>query len=113
MLRGHEVHVREDAAEALTELVWHATVGAPFDLVLCDYCMPKVSGAEVRAAMRYLDECPMFVMMSGDPRELAGVACDATLAKPFRASDLLATIAGLVDARAHRRRVAITSPARP
>lgn len=79
-----EVDTCEDPAHAV-EMV----KSAAFDLILCDVCMPCITGLELLPALREAAPSACIVMMSGDPWDKTVQARAAThgvttfLPKPF------------------------------
>jgi two-component system, OmpR family, response regulator len=99
MLPGHDVVVNHDAASAI-----ELAKTSAFELVVSDYQMPALSGADVVAMLTHeLDEPPMFIVMSGDGDLGTLIGCDATIEKPFRAAELRSVIAAAIRARATAR----------
>lgn len=70
------------------------------DLVLLDYAMPGLNGAEVAQAVRSRrpDLPVIFVTGYADQAAMKAAAADAPiLQKPFRVADLAATLRGCLD----------------
>lgn len=96
---GHEVVEAEDGAAALA-LFRKQT----FDLVITDIIMPEMEGIEEITTMKREQPDIKILAMSGGGRArvmdflaVAGKAgADATLEKPFRKSELLDRVAGLL-----------------
>lgn len=98
MLRGHDVHVEQDAARALARI--HS--GELFDVILCDLTMPTLSGADFFAGVR--ESAPELeqrvVFMTGDVYEassrrfLDGIP-NQCLEKPFDIRLLRAVVRSL------------------
>lgn len=100
-LHGYDVVEAENGRAALAHI---AERGLP-SLILLDLRMPGMSGEELLDALRARSEAaerprPPVVVLSGE-MELGGRAdtllADATLSKPVELSELLATVARLVD----------------
>jgi len=104
--------VRQVAAEILRdrsyEVVEAGSGGAAFDvlqsqteidLVLLDFAMPGMSGAEVarRVRTRYPHLPILFVTGYADRAVLSGISETQTIGKPFRGDDLCAKIASALD----------------
>lgn len=100
-LHGYDVVEAENGRAALAHI---AERGLP-SLILLDLRMPGMSGEELLDALRARSEAaerprPPVVVLSGEVG-LGGRAdtllADATLSKPVELSELLATVARLVD----------------
>jgi DNA-binding NarL/FixJ family response regulator len=96
VLKGHEVHVETDPRRGLERLLARER----FDLVLCDFHMPELSGAGVfrvvaQAAPDLLDR---FVFVTGGTatprdRELIETAPGGFMTKPFDGEEMRALAA--------------------
>jgi CheY-like chemotaxis protein len=83
---GHSVSTAADGPEGLSILEKEE-----FDLIVLDFAMPGMNGAEVAEAARRIrpDQRILFVTGFSDTEALTAAAGDApVLRKPFRASDL-------------------------
>jgi DNA-binding response OmpR family regulator len=97
---GHEVRTATNGAEALGELEsWDAEV------IVLDLMMPVMDGFAFRDEQRRRDlraDVPVLVLSA--VRDLDGaadrIAAAASLAKPFRLEDVLASVSALLGARA-------------
>ena len=97
---GHDVAEAEDGAAALALFRVQ-----PFNLVITDIIMPEMEGIEIITTMKREQPNIRILAMSGGGRArvmdflaVAGKAgADATLEKPFRKSELLDRVAGLLD----------------
>ncbi|MFO1062001.1 MAG: PAS domain-containing protein [Dongiaceae bacterium] len=101
MLRelGHAVTEANGAAEALVRLA----DGTPFDLVVTDFMMPHMNGAELAQAVRDRRPDLPVLLITG----YAGAENEPDLprlAKPFRQGDLAARVQAVADAAASRAR---------
>ncbi len=109
--------VREIAADMLRELHYEVveagSAGAAFDalqaqnnidLLLLDFAMPGMSGAEVarRVRTRYPSLPILFVTGYADRTLLTGISEAQTIGKPFRSQDLAEKIAVALNRRAPR-----------
>ncbi|MBO6718412.1 MAG: response regulator [Rhizobiaceae bacterium] len=86
-----------------------ATMGAGVDLIILDYQMPDMNGAEVLTAIRSrpaMQDVPVLLLTSVDHgiavRELKLAGATAILTKPTRSSLLLSTIMDHLAAARHR-----------
>jgi two-component system, cell cycle sensor histidine kinase and response regulator CckA len=105
VVNGYDVIVASDGEEALGLSRDH-----PFDLLITDIVMPKLSGKEL--ALRLLRAQPGLpvVYMSGYAHDTAGkrlTADDSFIQKPFSARDLCATVRAKLDSsQAHHALIA-------
>lgn len=95
----HEVTLTRSAKEALALIV----KGERYDLILCDVMMPEMSGIELEAAIRALDEPQSLrmVFLTGGAftkrtQEFLARMQERVLEKPFGVSDLRAYVSGKV-----------------
>jgi two-component system, chemotaxis family, chemotaxis protein CheY len=96
---GHEVRTATNGAEALGELeTWGPEV------IVLDLMMPVMDGFAFRDEQRRRDlgtDVPVLVLSA--VRDLDGaadrIAAAASLAKPFRLEDVLASVSALLEAR--------------
>ena len=96
---GHEVIAVQDGEEAVARI---KAEGKSFNLLVLDAIMPKVNGPEVYRAFRLLSVAPVLFVTGHDFNVLTALPQDsarAVLRKPFRATELAAAIAKLIDAR--------------
>src|SRR5262249_1263061 len=105
--RGHTVVAAGDGQEALSVLQ-----NQPFDLVLMDWQMPRMTGLEATAALRKREKTtgghiPIIALMGngmkGDRERCLQAGMDDYVAKPVRAAELFEAI----------ERLAPTGPAIP
>ncbi len=94
---GHTVTATQDGAEAW-ELVQRRGAGQ-FDLILADYNMPRLNGAELLQRLRESQYAGRVVIVSGylsaeKLDELIRLGAAAVMRKPFTPSKLLAAIDG-------------------
>ena len=76
---GYETVLAEDGEDALAQLRQ-----APVDLVLTDFVMPFIDGAELAARIKYLSPSQPILMMTGyDMRVNRCNPVDGVLQKPF------------------------------
>jgi CheY-like chemotaxis protein len=99
---GHQVSEARDGVEAL-----EALTRAPFDVVLVDNVMPRMTGVEVLEAVQLLrrPERPLMVVISAlatrsDIRSYYVRGADDFLAKPFATEELVGRVQMLLDERA-------------
>jgi len=94
---GHEVIAVGDGEEAISRI---NTEWAAFDLLVLDAIMPRVNGPEVYRAFRALSNAPVLFVTGHDFNVLKTLPSDKSrglLQKPFRATELVAAIARLVN----------------
>ncbi|MBN1123571.1 MAG: response regulator [Sedimentisphaerales bacterium] len=92
---GFDVTAVSDGQEAVD-----TALAQPFDVIILDMQMPKVSGYEAASLMRKNGiDTPILALtahaMSGDKEKCMTAGCNGYLAKPFRQEDLQATLAQL------------------
>lgn len=97
-LKGHEVDGATDAQTGIDHVQAADEAGAPFDVVLCDFVMPTMSGLDVIATLRSQHEPPILLLMSGLD-DLDAASCDGVLAKPFRPGEVLRMIEDIKERR--------------
>lgn len=93
-LLGFLVTVVADGAEALARCAQH-----PFDIVLTDHNMPRLSGSGLVKALREQGFAGRIYVVSGMLSELeldnyAGLGVDGLAAKPLRLAELDALLRG-------------------
>ena len=97
---GYQTLEAADPREALTALARHA---APVDLLVTDYVMPHMSGVELARAARHEAKVPRVLYITGYAMDRISAEVEPeegliVLAKPFRPSDLLDRVRGLLAA---------------
>jgi signal transduction histidine kinase/ActR/RegA family two-component response regulator len=94
--KGYDVLAAADGEEAFGLAVEH-----PFDLLITDMLMPKLSGKELVARLRHARPGLPVVLMSGYAYDAAGnddpTAGDAFIQKPFSMHDLVVTVRATLD----------------
>ena len=86
---GYEVQTARHGGEGLSKFE-----AEPWDVVVTDRAMPHLSGEEMALAIRALNPKARIILVSGLPCAcVAPEIFDAILAKPFRGSQLLDTVA--------------------
>lgn len=100
IVAGYDVETAEDGIEALERLAEE-----PFDLVLTDNYMPRLSGSNLALALRSAGSRIPVVMVSGSLATTplpAGVAREifAALPKPARSSEVVSAVALALSASA-------------
>ncbi len=86
-LMGNRVSVFDSAEEALVEIKSH-----PYDIVISDYGLKKMTGFELLAKTRELHEKTITVLLTGwilDNKNVYGNSVDIFMQKPFQIQDLL------------------------
>lgn len=103
---GHQVSEARDGVEALAAMAG-ARADQPFDVVLLDNLMPRMSGVEVLEAIQLLRrrDRPLVVVISAlatraDIRSYYVRGADDFLAKPFATEELVERVQVLLDERA-------------
>lgn len=88
---GYKVETAMDGEEGLLRFAAH-----PFDMILLDIMIPKLSGLEVLDTIRLRSDIPVLIMSARTAEEdrLAGLArmADDYICKPFSVKELLARI---------------------
>ena len=86
---GYQVDVAEDGAAA-----WEALQAKPYDLLITDHIMPKITGVELVKNLRSARMALPVVMVAGTlpAHELPSLQLAATLIKPFVVAELLDTV---------------------
>jgi CheY-like chemotaxis protein len=89
---GYNVESAEDGAEA-----WEALQAKPYDLLITDHNMPRITGVELVKNMRSAHMALPVVMVAGivPKDELArdpSLQFSATLSKPFALAELLDSV---------------------
>jgi signal transduction histidine kinase/DNA-binding response OmpR family regulator len=92
-LQGHQVTVVDSAAKALDAVATHS-----FDVVLTDYSLGTVTGAELAERLADRGSAPYVVLVTGyateiDDPTLMSRGVDAVLPKPCRGDDLRQVLA--------------------
>jgi PAS domain S-box-containing protein len=90
---GYEVETSADGREALACQARH---GDRLRLVLLDLTMPELSGQDTLLALRERNPTLPIIVMSGYTESSLRASDIRFLAKPFRATDLVATVAELL-----------------
>jgi len=97
---GYHVDAAEDGAVA-----WEALQAKPYDLLITDHAMPKITGVELVKALRSARMALPVVMVTGTlpAYEMAlhpSLQFAATLLKPFALAELLDTVENVLHATA-------------
>ena len=96
---GHQPVVVEDGEEGIAAFKQALEIGIPFDLVITDLGMPKVSGAEVSQQVKELSPNTPVLVITGWGAEQRPVHADYALSKPVRLSTLKEAIARIWEQR--------------
>ena len=104
--QGHTVAFAHDGAETLEVASAAAAKGEPFDLVLLDIMMPKLSGYEVCTRMKAdpaLRATPVLMVTAlhetGDIEKAVDAGCDDFLSKPINGVELKTRVRSLLRVR--------------
>jgi CheY-like chemotaxis protein len=93
---GYRVLTAQDGEEAL-----ELAAATPFDLIVCDVMMPRVTGLQLLDVLRARGNQVPVVLISGyRPEDAGDVPLDGrsiTIAKPFTAEELEAVVRGLLE----------------
>jgi two-component system, OmpR family, response regulator RegX3 len=96
---GYEVDSRADGEAALT-----AALDEPFDLVVLDLMLPKVSGTEVCRRLRAESDVPIVMLTAKDAEvdRVLGleIGADDYVTKPFSIAELVSRVRALLRRRA-------------
>jgi DNA-binding response OmpR family regulator len=85
---GYEVDAAADG-----EVGWNSLQARPYDLVITDYSMPRLSGTDLFRKIRALGMALPVILATGfSSVNHEGLAFNAILSKPFFASDLIQTV---------------------
>jgi PAS domain S-box-containing protein len=105
-VRGMKVDGAESAEKA-----WSLLAGTTYDIILCDFNLPQLSGEQFLEQVRKERgaSAPRFVFITGEFVDAARIAefsekGAAILQKPFRVPDLAKLLAGLLQAEASQAR---------
>jgi len=90
---GHEVAEAGNGLDALQAIVAGKSAGAPFDLLICDYQMPRMTGEELLVKLRKVRAVlPTLIMTGYSEKELLvrlmRAGCRDFIDKPFEPSHL-------------------------
>jgi CheY-like chemotaxis protein len=101
---GYRVEDAAEGKEALARILSARDAGDPFDLVVTDIRMPRMSGTEMIDALRERgDNTTVCAITSFGDRELvaelAGRGCTEYLEKPFNPPELVAWVGGQLGKR--------------
>jgi two-component system response regulator RegX3 len=95
---GYEVDSRADGEAALT-----AALDEPFDLVVLDLMLPKISGTEVCRRLRAESDVPIVMLTAKDAEvdRVLGleIGADDYVAKPFSIAELVSRVRALLRRR--------------
>ncbi len=90
---GHQPVLVSDGKQGV-ETFWQALVqGQPFDLVITDLGMPKISGAEVAKRVKAMSAETPVIVITGWGAEQRPVEADLAIGKPVRLNTLREAIA--------------------
>lgn len=96
--QGYEVLLASDGSKALEKF---QQAGGEVDLVLLDMILPEISGLEVFKRFRQINPQIKAILTSGyssdTPENDSGETCFTFLQKPFRITELLEKIKGMLD----------------
>lgn len=88
---GHEIHEAEDGQEALNKVTEHS-----YDLMILDYMMPNVTGAEVIENLPTNLRLPILMLTAkaqeSDRQLLFDKGADYFMSKPFRPFELISLV---------------------
>jgi PAS domain S-box-containing protein len=101
---GHQPVVVDDGAKGIEAFKESLESGTPFDLVITDLGMPKVSGSEVAQQVKELSPNTPILVITGWGAEQKPVHADYALGKPVRLSALREAITKVWQQAAAKRR---------
>jgi DNA-binding response OmpR family regulator len=95
---GYQVDAAEDGA-----LAWEALQAKPYDLLITDHAMPKITGVELVKALRSARMALPVVMVAGklptfEIARVPSLQLAATLLKPIAVARLLDTVENVLRA---------------
>jgi signal transduction histidine kinase len=98
---GYEVAEAADGVEALQTIMKCRIAGMPFDLLVCDYLMPRMTGEELLVKLKeHHAILPTLVMTGYGEKELLvrllRAGCSAFIDKPFESSALCGQVAAML-----------------
>lgn len=96
---GHQPIVVENGEEGIAAFKQALEIGIPFELVITDLGMPKVSGAEVSQKVKEISPNTPVLVITGWGAEHRPVHADYALGKPVRLSTLKEAIARILGAK--------------
>ncbi len=91
-LPGYKVTTAHNGLEALVL----AKTLPHCDLVIADYVMPALTGAQLATRLRLERPSVKTLLITGHPAQLAAADTDDRLAKPFHIADLREKVAKLI-----------------
>jgi two-component system response regulator LytT len=104
--RDGVVHSEINPERAIEWVGAVAATDARFDVVICDYKMPTMTGLRVAEALSNLVDPPAFVLMTGfHDIDVPAEVVDGILLKPFNGAQLRTALAVFVDRGVRRRRL--------
>jgi len=101
---GHQPVVVDDGAKGIEAFKESLESGTPFDLVITDLGMPKVSGSEVAQQVKELSPNTPILVITGWGAEQKPIHADYALGKPVRLSALREAITKVWHQAAAKRR---------
>lgn len=93
---GYEVYIASDHQEGMTLVAQHTP-----DLIICDYHLPEVSGADIVKSLRQLPDTsstPVLILTADIFTEAKSLSAGANmyLTKPIRRNQLLDAVSKLL-----------------
>ena len=102
---GYKVSEARDGLEALNLILHAEDQGDPFDLLLTDIRMPRMSGMELIHELKWNEINLPVIAISGMPDEelvqkLLNIGCSGYIMKPFDIQDLIRQVEQVLHGRA-------------